>query len=70
MAVATRNGNIKTQQISCNRKLICDFEVEVKQDMMPHSTIIVYDIKNSHTIFQGQTTIVTEDLGRNHVSVL
>ena len=36
--------------------------------MMPHSTVMVYDVKDQQTIFQGQTEIETENFGRNHVS--
>ena len=68
MSVMTRYGNTKSQQIKCNGKLLCEFEVEIEEEMMPHSTIMVYDVKDKQTIFQGQTRIETENLGRNHVS--
>jgi len=68
VSVVTRYGNIKTRQINCGGKTVCEIEVVVDEQMMPHSTVIVYDVRDEKSIFQGQTKIVTEDLGRNYVS--
>lgn len=67
MSVVTRYGNIKTRQINCGGKTVCEIEVVVDEQMMPHSTVIAYDVRDEKSIYQGQTTIVTENLGRNHV---
>ncbi|CAG9810190.1 unnamed protein product [Chironomus riparius] len=69
MSTITRYGNIKTRQIDCGGKTVCEIAVVIDEQMMPHSTVLIYDVRDEKSIFQGQTKIVTEDLGRNYLRV-
>ncbi|KAL7011176.1 hypothetical protein ACKWTF_014135 [Chironomus riparius] len=68
-AIVTRYGNTDSKQVDCKGQLLCDFELDIAEEMMPHSTIMVYDVKDQQTIYQGQTEIETDNLGRNHLTV-
>ncbi|XP_070506231.1 CD109 antigen-like [Chironomus tepperi] len=68
-SIVTRYGNSLTKQVKCNMKKMCIFEIEVDDKMMPQSTILVYDVRNQQTIYQGQDEIKTENLGINFLTV-
>ncbi|KAL7011186.1 hypothetical protein ACKWTF_014142 [Chironomus riparius] len=69
MAIITRYGISQNRQIECNDQQICEFEIKIMDAMMPYSTIMVYDVKNKNTIYQGQAEVVTEDVGRNELKL-
>ena len=66
--IVTRYGNSDAKQVDCKGKLLCDFDVDMEETMMPQSTIMVYDVRDQQTIYQGKTEVETQNLGDNYVS--
>jgi len=65
--VVSRHGNVESHQVYCNYKTICKFNVTVRKNMMPEAKVVVYLIKDKTSIYQGETTIMTKNLGKNEV---
>jgi len=66
--VMSRHGNVESHQVYCNYETVCKFNVTVRKGMMPEAKVVVYFVEDKTSIYQGETTIMTEDLGRNMVS--
>jgi len=65
--ISSNNGNVQSQVVDCYDDTSCVFDVVVREEMMPHSTVSVYHVKDKLHIYQGFTQIGT-DLTGNHVS--
>ena len=67
--VSSKNGNVQSQVVDCYEETSCEFELVVKEDMMPYSKVSVYFVKDKLHIYQGFTEIRTDGLSGNHVSI-
>lgn len=67
--IMSRHGHVESHKKSCDFKLICTVTTRISNDMMPHATVIVYQIKNKKIIFRGESTITTADISSNQVNV-
>ena len=68
--IVTRNGENQVFERNCGYKTTCSLHIIISEDMKPHSTVIVYFIKNQYQIFKGQTEIRFEKLSNNFLSTL
>ena len=66
--VMSRYGNIESHQVYCSFHINCEFNITITRNMMPEVKVVVYDLKDRRSMYQGQTTIRTEELGKNTVS--
>lgn len=66
--MASRKGNIESRQINCDFELTCQFSINIRKEMMPSAKVIVYHLRNKNSIYQGEITINTNELGANSVS--
>jgi len=64
----SRHGSIESHQVYCQYKINCKFNITIKKDMMPEAKVVIYYVKDRKNMYQGETTIVTTELGRNTVS--
>jgi len=67
--IMSRHGHVESHKKNCDFKLLCTVGTKITNDMMPHVTVIVYQIKNKHIIFRGETTIETADISSNEVRI-
>ncbi|CAG9810781.1 unnamed protein product [Chironomus riparius] len=67
--VSSNNGNVQSQVVDCYDETSCEFEVVVREEMMPHSTVSVYYVKDKLHIYQGFTQIGTDDLTGNYLNL-
>lgn len=65
--VMTRQGTYGNHQSFCNFSFTCNFEIIVKDKMMPQFTVQVYHVKNGQNIFHGETVVDTEGISCNNV---
>lgn len=64
----SRHGAVKNYQVICKSEIRCDFQLTLNKDMMPQSTVVVYNVKDSSSLQQGETVIKTMEIGQNTVS--
>jgi len=68
--VMSRHGNIESNQIHCSFHISCKFNVTIKESMMPGAKVLIYFVKDKHTMYQGETVIISGELGKNTVSTI
>ncbi|KAL7012570.1 hypothetical protein ACKWTF_014932 [Chironomus riparius] len=61
-------GNIQYQVVDCNNNLNCEYYVDINENMMPNSTVTVYNVVDKSHIYQGSTTIGTELFEAEHLN--
>lgn len=64
----SRHGAVKNYRVNCKSEIKCDFQLTLNKDMMPQSTVVVYNVKDSSSLQQGETVIKTMEIGRNTVN--
>ncbi|XP_070504691.1 CD109 antigen-like [Chironomus tepperi] len=67
--VSSNNGNVQSEVVDCNDETSCEFHIVFKEEMMPHSTVNVYHVKDKLHIYQGYTKIGTEELTANNLKL-
>ena len=65
----SRHGHVESHRKNCDFKLLCTVGTRISNDMMPHATVIVYQIENKTIIFRGESTIETADITTNEVRI-
>ena len=66
--IMSRHGHVESHKVRCNFNLTCSLATRIRKDMMPHATVIVYQVVDKRVVFQGETTITTDDISSNNVS--
>lgn len=67
--IMNRLGIIKTKSLKCNVQNVCSFTFKVTKNMLPSSSVWIYEILNEKDlIIGGSTNIDFDGLGSNYVS--
>lgn len=64
----TRHGNVQSKKEICGFKLNCNFTMEITEDLIPESTVVIYAISDVKQFAYGEVVIKSKNLGKNHVS--
>jgi len=66
--ITNKLGNIQSEVISCNNNANCEFYITINENMMPSSTVTVYNVVDKSHIYYGSTRIGTDVFKEDNVS--
>ncbi|KAL7011351.1 hypothetical protein ACKWTF_014234 [Chironomus riparius] len=69
MVIMSKYGMQDAKLIDCKLQIVCTFELEVVEDMMPQFTVDAYFVKGKDLVAHGSVDIRTADLGPNHLKM-
>ncbi|XP_070504802.1 CD109 antigen-like [Chironomus tepperi] len=67
--ITSKYGMNDAKLIDCKEQIICTFELNIVEDMMPQFRVDAYFVKSKTSVAYGSANIKTANLGPNHLKM-